>query len=86
MSNTAPKVLLTTSAWSLISAGASSGHVSNEGTLDVLYREATADPTEVEKTGHTLRPQTSVNFSLDASQELWMRAKGQASIIILTED
>lgn len=86
MSNTAPKILLSTNEWSLVSTGASSGHVTNEGTLDVIYREATTDPTAAEKSGHTLRPQKSVNFVLDASQQIWMRAKGQASIVLLTED
>lgn len=83
MSNTTD-VPINPDSWTLLASGAVDGFITNEGELNLIFRENTTDPTESVDRGHTLAPKASINFSLEASQNLYARSIREVGLVVVT--
>lgn len=77
-------VALIDSDWTDISGTATSGFFTNEGSNQVIYREAAAKPDAAVTNGHTLQPKGGVSFNLAAGQEVWARSRSEAGRVSRT--
>jgi len=83
---TSVDVVINPDTWVDISGTAVNGSFSNEGSRQLIYREAAAAPAASVDTGHTLAPKAGVSFILGAGQEIYARSKEGAGLVVVTLD
>ena len=64
---------VTGTAWTEIAAAGTSGHVSVDTSSGLYYRQATAQPSANDASGHVLIAGGSMSFTLESGRSLWGR-------------